>query len=65
MKREPTEEEWEKILSAIAAGDRIGATSMYISITECGLTEAQEFIKARTTELQGERQEVGGQAAWA
>ncbi len=25
---------------------------MYISITECGLTEAQEFIKALTTELQ-------------
>ena len=24
---------------------------MYISITECGLTEAQEFIKLRTTEL--------------
>jgi hypothetical protein len=65
MKREPTEEEWEKIGRAIVAGDRIGATSMYISITECGLTVAQEFIKARTTELQGERQEVGGQAAWA
>ena len=46
-----TEEEREKIGRAIAAGDRIGATSMYISITECGLTEAQEFIKLRTTEL--------------
>ena len=30
---------------------------MYISITECGLTEAQEFIKARTTELQAENPE--------
>jgi len=57
MKREPTAEEREKILCAIAAGDRIGATSMYISITECGLTEAQEFIKARTTELQAENRE--------
>ncbi|HEY5705980.1 MAG TPA: hypothetical protein VIS96_10440 [Terrimicrobiaceae bacterium] len=55
MKREPTAEERGKILSAIAAGDRIGATSMYISITECGLTE--EFIKARTTELQAENPE--------
>ena len=27
---------------------------MYISITECGLTEAQQFIKTPTTELQSE-----------
>jgi hypothetical protein len=52
MMREPTQEEREKIVRAIAAGDRIGATSMYISITQCGLTEAQKFIKALTTELQ-------------
>ena len=57
MRRDPTEEEREKIVRAIAAGDRIGATSMYISITECGLTEAQEFIKARTAELQAENPE--------
>jgi hypothetical protein len=38
-------------------GDRIEATSIYISITECGLTEAQEFIKALTTELQAENPE--------
>ena len=57
MKREPTEEEREKIVHAIAAGDRIGAISMYISITECGLTEAQKFIKALTTELQLENPE--------
>jgi hypothetical protein len=30
---------------------------MYISITECGLTEAQKFIKALTTELQLENPE--------
>jgi hypothetical protein len=57
MEREPTEGEREKIGRAIVAGDRIGATSMYISITECGLTEAQEFIKARTAELQAENPE--------
>jgi hypothetical protein len=51
MKRGPTQEEREKIVRAIAAGDRIRATSSYISITECGLTEAQKFIKALTTEL--------------
>jgi len=51
MKREPTAEEREKIGRAIAAGDRIEATSIYISITECGLTEAQEFIKALTNAL--------------
>jgi hypothetical protein len=52
MKREPTQDEREKIVRAIATGDRIGATSMYISITECGLTEAQKFIKVLTTELE-------------
>jgi len=57
MKREPTAEEREKIGRAIAAGDRIEATSICISITECGLTEAQEFIKALTTELQSENPE--------
>jgi hypothetical protein len=57
MKREPTQEERGKIVRAIAAGDRIGATSMYISITECGLTVAQNFIKALTTELELENPE--------
>ena len=52
MKREPTQDEREKIVRAIATGDRIGATSTYISITECGLTEAQKFIKVLTTELE-------------
>ncbi len=52
MKQAPTQEEREKIVRAIAGGDRIRATSMYISITECGWTDVQEFIKALTTELQ-------------
>ena len=46
MKRAPTDQEREKIVRSIAAGDRIEALSVYISITECGLTEAQNFIKA-------------------
>jgi ribosomal protein L7/L12 len=57
MKREPTQEEREKMVRAVAGGDRIRATSMYISITECGLTEAQKFIKTLTTELQAESPE--------
>ena len=57
MNREPTDEEFRKIVDAIAAGDRIEATSLYISVTECGLTEAQEFIKARTNELKAENPE--------
>ena len=57
MKRVPTQEERESSFRAIAGGDRIRATSMYISITECGLTKAQEFIKALTTELQLENPE--------
>jgi len=57
MRRELTTEEWKKIVTAIAAGDRIEATRIYISITECGLTEAQDFIKARTAELQAENPE--------
>jgi ribosomal protein L7/L12 len=54
MKREPTEEERERILCAIAGGDRIEAIRIYFSITDCGLTAAQEFIKARTDELKAE-----------
>jgi len=46
MKRSPSELELEKINQAVAAGDRIEATSLYMSITGCGLTEAQEFIGA-------------------
>ena len=57
MKRKPTDEEFGKIAEAIAAGDRIEATSLYISVTECGLTEAQEFIKARTNELKADNPE--------
>jgi len=42
---------------AIFAGDRVGATHLYISITECGLTEAQTFIRTLTSELRSMEQE--------
>ena len=52
MKREPKPEENTQIAEAIYAGDRIEATNLYISITECGLTEAQNFIRALTADMQ-------------
>jgi hypothetical protein len=57
MKRTPTDDEYRKITETIFAGDRVGATHMYISITECGLTEAQTFIRGLTTELRSTEQE--------
>jgi len=51
MKRAPTEEEYQKITEAILLNDRVEATNIYISITECGLTEAQDFVKGLTAEL--------------
>ena len=51
MKRAPTEEEYQKITEAVFANDRVEATNIYLSITECGLTEAQDFVKNLTAEL--------------
>jgi hypothetical protein len=56
MKREPTEEE-RKYPPCYCLCHRIAATSMYVSITECGLTEAQGFIKPLIAELQAESAE--------
>lgn len=53
MKREPTEEELAQIDGSIERGERIEATSLYIEITGCGLTEAQIFIKKKTLAMQG------------
>jgi DNA-binding GntR family transcriptional regulator len=50
MKRKLTPEEHEKIVRAIAAGDRVMATGIYLSATEGNLTEAQNFIKTLTVE---------------
>jgi hypothetical protein len=52
MTRELTEKEYEKVTEAIFNGDRIEATTICISLTNCGLTEAQDFIRTVTAELQ-------------
>ena len=46
MKRELKPAEREEIVAAVAAGDRLKATSIYLSATEGNLTEAQNFIKS-------------------
>ena len=46
MKRELRPEEHEEIVRAVAAGDRVKATSIYLSATEGNLTDAQNCIKA-------------------
>ena len=50
MKRELKPHEREEIVAAVAAGDRVKATSIYLSATEGNLTEAQNFIKTLTAE---------------
>ena len=45
MKREPTQEEREKIVRALATGDRIRATSTYISITRVRLDRGTEVYQ--------------------
>ena len=57
MRREPTEEDMAQIAGAIATDDRIEATSMYITITGCGLTEAQAFIRTKTLDMKGKEPE--------
>jgi len=52
MKRELKPEEHEQIVKAIAAGDRVKATSLYLSATEGDLTTAQNFIKTLIVEKQ-------------
>jgi len=59
MRRELDSEDREKMARAIAAGDRIEATSIYISVTECGLTEAQAFIRTLTAEVNAKKAEKG------
>jgi hypothetical protein len=45
MKRELKPNEQEQIIKAIAAGDRIKATSIYLSATGGNLTDAQNYVK--------------------
>jgi hypothetical protein len=52
MKRELKPEEHEEIVSAVAAGDRIKATNIYLSATEGNLTDAQAYVKKLTAEAE-------------
>ncbi len=52
MKRELKPEEHEEIVNAVAAGDRVKATSIYLSATEGNLTEAQSFVKTLRLEAE-------------
>ena len=45
MKRELKPAEREEIVAAVAAGDRVKATSIYLSATEGNLSEAQNFVR--------------------
>ena len=62
MKRELKPEEREEILSAVVDGDRIKATSIYLSATEGNLTDAQNYVRAltvKTEAAQAERSSKG------
>jgi hypothetical protein len=48
MRRELTQSELLEITALAKRGDRLGAISLYISATEAGLTDAQNFIRALT-----------------
>ena len=50
MKRELKPAEREEIVAAVAAGDRVKATSIYLSATEGNLTDAQNFVRTLTQE---------------
>ena len=67
MKRELKPAEREEIVATIAAGDRIKATSIYLSATEGNLSEAQNFIRTlmeeRVTALQAEEKARKADAA--
>ena len=52
MKRELTQEEHGEIVRAIADGDRIKATNIYLSATEGSLTDAQNYVKRLTAEAE-------------
>jgi len=57
MKPNLTSQDRKKILEAIADGDRVEAINIYMSIMKCGLTEAQDAVKAMTEELNQEKLE--------
>src|SRR5207302_11080210 len=57
MKRELKPEEHEEIVRAVAAGDRIKATNIYLSATEGSLTDAQNYVKRLTAEAEAAESE--------
>jgi hypothetical protein len=60
MKRELKPTEHEAVLHAVRAGDRVKATSLYLSATEGNLTDAQNFVKSLAVEIKDPR--TGGGA---
>ena len=46
MRKDPSPSDIQKVTEAVRCGDRIGATRLYLSATEAGLTEAQDFVRA-------------------
>src|SRR5438874_9611169 len=57
MKRELKPEEHEEIVMAVAAGDRIKATNIYLSATEGNLTDEQNYVKRLTAEAEAAESE--------
>ena len=55
MKRELNPTEHEAVLHAVRAGDRVKATSIYLSATESNLTDAQNFVKTLAVEIKDQR----------
>jgi hypothetical protein len=55
MKRELKPTEHEAVLHALMAGDRVKATSIYLSATEGNLTDAQKFVKTLALEIKDQR----------
>ena len=55
MKRELKPTEHEAVLHAVMAGDRVKATSIYLSATEGNLTDAQKFVKTLALEIKDQR----------
>lgn len=62
MKRELRPTEHEAVLHALMAGDRVKATSIYLSATEGNLTDAQKFVKALAVEIKDQRSSGDGAA---
>lgn len=60
MKRDLKATEHEAVLHALMAGDRVQATSIYLSATEGNLTDAQKFVKALAVEIREQRSRSEG-----